>query len=181
MIGTRSENNVVVLDRDGTIVIDRGYLADPEGLEFMPGAAEGLRWLWERGYQLVVITNQSGVGRGLFTNDCVEAMNARLLTMVERAGARLSKIYVCPHAPEDHCACRKPNLALMEQASRELDFDPHCSVVVGDKESDIEFARRAGAKGILISSNLPNRSGSAENVTVPTLLDAARSIASRTR
>jgi len=172
---------VVILDRDGTIVIDRGYLADPDGLEFMPGAAEGLRWLWVRGYQLVVMTNQSGVGRGFFTRACVEAMHARLLTMVERAGAKLSEIYVCPHAPEDHCACRKPNLGLMEQAAKELNFDPRSSVVVGDKASDVEFARRAGAKAILISSDPPQRSeNTAVSVTVPTLLQAARAITSRT-
>jgi D-glycero-D-manno-heptose 1,7-bisphosphate phosphatase len=172
-----SQSNVVILDRDGTIVVDRGYLADPNGLEFMPGAAEGLRWLWERGYPLVVITNQSGVGRGFFTNDCVEAMNARLLTMVERAGAKLSAIYVCPHAPEAHCPCRKPNLALMERAAKELNFDPRRSVVVGDRDSDIEFGVRAGARTILISSELPKTSGRVKaTLRVPSLLEAAQSI-----
>jgi D-glycero-D-manno-heptose 1,7-bisphosphate phosphatase len=83
MISASASDNVVVLDRDGTIVIDRGYLADPDRLEFMPGAQEALRWMWERGYRLVVITNQSGVGRGLFSVDHVEAVNARLHAMVE--------------------------------------------------------------------------------------------------
>lgn len=166
-------DNVVILDRDGTIVIDRGYLADPDRLEFMPGAPEALRWLCERGYRLVVITNQSGVGRGLFTIDQVETMNARLHAMVEEAGAKLSGIYVCPHLPEAHCACRKPNLALMRQAAMELNFNPCRSVVIGDKESDIEFGCRAGARAIWISPEMTSVQRRVEaSVTVRTLMDA---------
>jgi D-glycero-D-manno-heptose 1,7-bisphosphate phosphatase len=184
MISARiSENmdNVVILDRDGTIVIDRGYLADPDRLEFLPGASEALRWLWERAYRLVVITNQSGVGRGLFSIDRVVAMNARLHEMVERAGAKLTQIYVCPHAPEAGCACRKPNLALMAKAATELNFNPRRSVVVGDKESDIEFGLRAGARSILISSERPDASKRiASTLIVPNLMEAARAITGST-
>lgn len=180
MTGAGAPDDVVILDRDGTIVIDRGYLADSDRLEFMPGAPESLRSLCECGYRLIVITNQSGVGRGLFTIDHVEAMNARLHSMVEEAGAKLTKIYFCPHKPEAHCACRKPNLALMEQAATELQFDPRNAVVVGDKESDVEFGLRAGARAILISSETPGASGrSAAHLIVPTLLEAARSITIR--
>jgi D-glycero-D-manno-heptose 1,7-bisphosphate phosphatase len=108
-------------------------------------------------------------------------MNSRLHAMVECAGAKLAKIYFCPHTPEANCACRKPNLALMEQAAAELNFNPRTSVVVGDKDSDIEFALRAGARAILIASETPYRSKkSAESVTVPTLLEAAWVISSRT-
>jgi histidinol phosphatase-like enzyme len=97
--------------------------------------------------------------------------------MVERAGAKLTHIYVCPHTPEAHCACRKPNLGLMQQAARELRFNPRRSVVVGDKESDIEFGHRAGARAILISSGTPGGSGRiVESLTVPTLMHAALSI-----
>jgi len=177
MIGAPSPDNVVILDRDGTIVVDRGYLANPDGLEFLPGASEALRWLWDHGYRLVVITNQSGVGRGLFSIDRVEAMNARLQAMIERAGAKLTKIYFCPHTPEANCACRKPNLALMEQAASELNFDPRRSVVIGDKESDIEFGHRAGARTIFICGEEPQASPRfAPNVRASTLMDAARTI-----
>jgi D-glycero-D-manno-heptose 1,7-bisphosphate phosphatase len=181
MIIPGAPDTVVVLDRDGTIVIDRGYLADSDGLEFMPGAPEALRWLWKRGFRLVVITNQSGVGRGLFSIEHVEAMNARLHAMVEGAGAKLTKIYFCPHTPEAGCACRKPNLALMEQAAAELNFNPRSSVVIGDKDSDVEFALRAGARPILISreKRMSFERGSA-SLTVPSLLEAAWSISSHT-
>ena len=178
MTQARSDQ-VVILDRDGTMVIDRGYLADPDGLAFLPTAPEALRWLYDRGRRLVVVTNQSGVGRGLFSIEQVEAMNVRLYEMVESAGARLSKIYFCPHAPEANCICRKPNLGLMARAAAELNFDPRKSVVIGDKESDIEFGCRAGAKTILLADNLP-LSGTAATLTVPTLLQAATFITSQT-
>lgn len=160
------------------MVIDRGYLADPDGLEFLPTAPAALRWLYERGYPLVVVTNQSGVGRGLFSLERVEAMNVRLQEMVEGVGARLSKIYFCPHAPEANCDCRKPNQGLMQRAAAELNFDPRKSVVVGDKESDIEFGNRAGAKTILLASAVPG-SGTAATKTVATLLQAATFITSQ--
>ncbi|MFI4868873.1 MAG: D-glycero-alpha-D-manno-heptose-1,7-bisphosphate 7-phosphatase [Steroidobacterales bacterium] len=129
-------DKVVILDRDGTMVIDCAYLDDPAGLEFLPSAAEGLRWLSSRGYRVVVITNQSGVGRGLFPIERVYAMEA---------GARLEYIYFCPHAPDAGCDCRKPALRLMTRAAAELGFDPASAIVIGDKESDVEFGRRAGA------------------------------------
>jgi D-glycero-D-manno-heptose 1,7-bisphosphate phosphatase len=176
LIGARTDH-VVILDRDGTIVIDRGYLADPDGLEFLPTVPEALRWLYAHGYQLVVATNQSGVGRGLFSIDKVEAMNARLHQMVEGIGARLSRIYFCPHGPESNCDCRKPNIGMMEQAAAELHFNPRKSVVVGDKESDIEFGSRAGAKTILLAAE-PPASGTAATMVVATLLQAATFITS---
>jgi D-glycero-D-manno-heptose 1,7-bisphosphate phosphatase len=148
-------DKVIVLDRDGTLVIDRGYLADPDGLEFEEGAAEGVGWLYSHGFRLVVISNQSGVGRGYFPLERLQAMNARLHAMVAEAGARLEGIYCCPHEPGAGCPCRKPGLGLMTQAASDLGFDPASAVVVGDKESDIEFGRNARAATILISSRSP--------------------------
>jgi D-glycero-D-manno-heptose 1,7-bisphosphate phosphatase len=142
---------VILLDRDGTIVIDRGYLDNAAGLEFMPGAAQGLRLLHAQGYRLAVITNQSGIGRGLFTLERLEEMNARLTDMVREAGARLEGIYFCPHAPEDRCDCRKPAPGLITQAAADLRFDPATAVVIGDKASDVECGRRAGAATVLIA------------------------------
>src|SRR5579863_9716785 len=102
----------VVLDRDGTLVVDRDYLDDPDELEFLPGAAEGLRRLHQHGYRMVVISNQSGVGRGLFSLQRLDEINARLLQMVRSVGADLAGIYCCPHVPEEGCACRKPGTGL---------------------------------------------------------------------
>ncbi len=172
-------DKVAILDRDGTIVVDRGYLGDPAGLEFEPGAAEGLNWLYSHGYRLVVITNQSGVGRGYFPAERLDAMNARLKVMVEEAGARLEGIYACPHAPDAGCACRKPALGLMTRAAADLGFDPASAVVLGDKESDIEFGRRAGARTVLIASNGPRPQFRIQpDLTAPNLLEAARAVTS---
>jgi D-glycero-D-manno-heptose 1,7-bisphosphate phosphatase len=143
---------MVLLDRDGTIVVDRAYLDNAAGLEFMPGAAEGLRLLYTQGYRLVVITNQSGIGRGKFSMERLQEMNARLTAMVREAGARLEGIYFCPHTPADKCDCRKPAPGLIIQAASELNFDPKTAVVIGDKDSDIECGRRAGAATVLISA-----------------------------
>jgi D-glycero-D-manno-heptose 1,7-bisphosphate phosphatase len=148
-------SRVVLLDRDGTVVIDRGYLADPSGLEFEPGAAEGLRLLHASGHRLLIVTNQSGVGRGYFPLERLLAMNARLHAMAQAAGAPLEAIYYCPHAPEEACDCRKPAQGLMRLASAELHFDPRTAVVIGDRDSDVEFGRRAGATTILLDAGVP--------------------------
>jgi len=154
-----SEPRVIVLDRDGTMVIDRHYLDDPDGLEFEPNAAAGLRRMYERGHRLVVITNQSGIGRGLFSAERLAAIHARLETMVQQIGAELAGIYFCPHTPEEGCACRKPGSELLLQAAADLGFDPADSVVIGDKMSDVEFGAWLGAMTVLISpqSDVPRQ------------------------
>jgi D-glycero-D-manno-heptose 1,7-bisphosphate phosphatase len=178
--GSGAADKVVILDRDGTLVIDRGYLDDPAGLEFESGAAEGLRWLYSHGYRLVVITNQSGVGRGLFALERLEAMNTRLRVMVEDLGARLEGIYYCPHAPDDGCVCRKPALGLLTRAASDLGFNPASAIMIGDKESDIEFGRRAGATTILIASESPAvQFRSPPDFIAPNLMEAARMVTSR--
>jgi D-glycero-D-manno-heptose 1,7-bisphosphate phosphatase len=170
---------MVVLDRDGTVVIDRGYLGDPAGLEFEPGAAEGLRLLSVCGYRLIVITNQSGVGRGLFTLEQLHAMNARLNIMVESVGARLEGIYFCPHAPNADCGCRKPALGLLRRASSELGFDSASAIVVGDRETDIEFGHRAGATTVLICNDRsPENLSHPPDIMAANLLEAAKALAS---
>jgi len=150
-VSAEVRNKVVVLDRDGTIVIDREYLADPAGLEFLPGAAEGLRRLHQRGYRLVVISNQSGVGRGLFSQRRLDEINRRLLQMVHSAGAEIAGIYCCPHRPDENCDCRKPQVRLLQDAARELGFEARATIVVGDQASDIELGWRVGATTVLIA------------------------------
>jgi len=175
--GVATSDKVVILDRDGTVVVDRGYLHDPAGLEFERNAAEGLKWLYSAGFRLVVISNQSGVGRGLFNLQQLDAMNARLHAMVESAGARLEHIYVCTHAPDAACECRKPAQGLLKQAAADLGFNPAGATMIGDKESDIEFGRRAGARTILISPHA-SKVGLriAPDVIARDLMEAARAV-----
>jgi D-glycero-D-manno-heptose 1,7-bisphosphate phosphatase len=174
--GTGSDK-VVILDRDGTLVLDRGYMDDPALLEFEPCAADALRWWHEHGYRLVVITNQSGVGRGFFPVERVEEMNVRLHAMVEALGVRLERIYYCPHRPDAGCDCRKPAPGLLSQAASDLGFNPRRTVVIGDKESDIEFGRCVGAKTILIArdSSTPSLRAHPDMVS-SNLLEAARAV-----
>src|SRR5262245_37490677 len=142
---------MVILDRDGTIVIDRGYISDPDQLELCAGAGAGLQRLYALGCGLVVITNQSGIGRGLFEFYQLDRIHSELQSMMAVLGVRLEGIYFCPHLPEDRCDCRKPGTRLMWQAARDLGFDPARAIVVGDKSSDVEFGKRCGATTVLIS------------------------------
>src|SRR5690242_21909121 len=95
----------IILDRDGTLVIDRHYLDDPEQLSFLPGAADALSLLTRRGHRIIVVTNQSGVARGRFTLERMHEINDRLIQLAADAGARIDAIYSCPHAPDADCAC----------------------------------------------------------------------------
>ncbi len=143
----------IILDRDGTLVIDRHYLDDPGQLCFLPGAAEALRLLTREGHRIIVVTNQSGVARGRFTLERMHEINDRLMRMATEAGATIDAIYSCPHDPDADCACRKPETGLVLDAARQFGFDPSSAVVIGDKSTDVELGRRLGAVTLLISSN----------------------------
>ncbi len=136
----------VFLDRDGTIIEDRGYLDDPAGIAFPPGVLGGLRQLQALGLPLVVVTNQSGVGRGYFDLDCVDRIHDRLRQLLEAEGILLDGIYTCPHAPDAGCACRKPEPGLAQRASRALGCVLEESFMIGDKPSDVEMGQRIGAE-----------------------------------
>lgn len=140
----------VVLDRDGTLIEERHYLSDPEGVALTPRAGAGLRKLKELGFGIVVATNQSGIGRGFFDHARLNEIHSRLADLLENEGVRLEGIYVCPHTPDDDCACRKPKLGLMTQAMRDHAFSPQESFVIGDKDVDIELGKNAGATTFLV-------------------------------
>ncbi len=144
------KSGYAILDRDGTLNVERNYLSDPRQLELLPGAVEGLALLQSRDFGIVVVTNQSGIGRGYFSEDRLEQIHRRLLNLLNRQGITLDRIYYCPHDPADHCACRKPEPGLVWQAAVELGFDPHQAFVVGDKPCDIEMGRRVGATTLLV-------------------------------
>lgn len=145
-----ADPRMLLLDRDGTVIQDKHYLCDPNQVAFEVGAVDGLRALAAQGWRFVLVTNQSGVGRGYFSLEQVAAVHRRLRAMLEDAGIVLSGIYVCPHAPEAGCRCRKPAPGLVEQAARELGFDPRQAVVVGDKLADVALAQAVGARPVLV-------------------------------
>jgi len=140
----------VFLDRDGTINQDTGYIDSPERLFIIDGAASAIKRLNSKGFRVVVITNQSGVGRGYFTKEAADSVNKKLEEILKREGAHLDGIYYCPHHPDDNCECRKPRIGLLEKAKNDLAIDFKKSYVIGDKGSDIEIAQSIGGKGILV-------------------------------
>jgi histidinol-phosphate phosphatase family protein len=179
MLRAVERRNVVVLDRDGTINLERHYLADPAEVALLDGAAEGLRHLRGLGLDLLVVTNQSGVGRGYFTTETLAAIHGRLTECLAAEDVELAGIYVCPHAPGDGCRCRKPGTALLERAARELAFDPRDAFVIGDKASDIELGRRAGSTTLLVRTGYgaeTAEAGTPADYIVDDLREAARVI-----
>jgi D,D-heptose 1,7-bisphosphate phosphatase len=146
----RASRRAIFLDRDGTITIDTGYPSDPDEVELLPGAADGLRTLRDRGWALVLVSNQSGVGRGMITPEQAQAVHNRLTVTLGAAGVEFDGAYYCPHAPGEACECRKPRSGLLRRAAAELGLDLAGSVMVGDRQSDVEAGRDAGCTTILL-------------------------------
>ena len=141
-------NRAVFLDRDGTIIEDVGYLSDPGKVKMLPGTPRALKKLKKMGMALVVVSNQSGVARGMFAIEDVNATNARMKELFSREKIEFDAIYFCPHL--EGCRCRKPSGGMVERAAKELKVDPSQSYVVGDRVSDLGLARTVGAQAILV-------------------------------
>ena len=140
----------VVLDRDGTLIHQKDYLSSPDQVELTPRAAEALVYLQKMGLGVVMVTNQSGIGRGFFDIARVEEIHARMLDLLAQESANVDAIYVCPHIPDENCACRKPQPGLLLRAAAEFGFVPAETFMIGDKECDIEAGRRCGATTFLV-------------------------------
>lgn len=139
-----------ILDRDGTIIFDRHYLARAEQVELLPGAAEGLRRLRRLGLGLLVVSNQTGVARGYFDEAAVEAANERLRQLLRAEEVELDGVEYCPHHPEAGCPCRKPATGLVDRVAGRLEIDLPASFVIGDKPSDVQLGRNLGAVAVLV-------------------------------
>lgn len=165
-----------LLDRDGTIIEERRYLSDPAGVTLLPGAAEGMRLLREAGFGLAVLTNQSGIGRGYYTEEDMHRVHARMRELLEAERVFLDGIYFCPHAPQAGCSCRKPEPGLAEQAARELGFSLRDAYVLGDKPADVDLAARCGAVGVLVRTGYGAQAeqGTTARYVADDLADAAR-------
>lgn len=169
----------IFLDRDGTINEDRGYLGNPNQVRILPGVADALALLKEKGWLLVVISNQSGIGRGYYGHEDLHTVQNRIEAELKTYGIIFDGCYFCPHDPKDKCTCRKPEPGLLLQAAAEMDLDLKRSWMIGDKLSDIIAGERAGCHPILIEVNQISNSHQEipEGVTFqPDLLSAARHI-----
>ncbi|MFI3279302.1 MAG: HAD family hydrolase [Rikenellaceae bacterium] len=146
-------NRAIFLDRDGTINVDHGYMHDTDLLEFLPGVVEALQKIAAEGYKLILITNQSGIGRGYFTEQQYQTFNDALTTELKNEGVEITQTFMCPHAPADDCKCRKPYPQMILQAIEKYNIDPKVSFMFGDKPSDVECGEAAGVTSRQITAD----------------------------
>lgn len=144
------------LDRDGTIIRDTGYVRDPASVELLPGAAHALKEARALGYELVVVSNQSGVARGIISAEELAAVQSRVDELLAGEGVVFDDVRFCLHGPDDGCACRKPAPGMLLTVAKERAIDLARSVMIGDKESDVVAGRKAGCKTILLGSESAN-------------------------
>lgn len=174
---------LVLLDRDGTINQEVDYLSHPEQLRLLPGAVRGLQRLREGGMTLAIVSNQSGVGRGFFTEETLSMIHQRLRALLAEEGVVIDGIYYCTHRPEEGCCCRKPKQGLALKAAAELRGDLRQSFIVGDKACDIQLGKAVGAQTILVRTGYGTSydftSDPIPDVTVENLEEASLWILSR--
>jgi len=179
-MNNRLTQHLVLIDRDGTINVERHYLSSPDQLELLPRAVEGIRLIKQLGLQVAVVTNQSAVGRGYFGLEMLECINQKLFEMLADRGAAFDAIYTCPHRPDEGCACRKPKSGLAVKAANEFGAELSQSFVIGDNVCDIEMGKLVGAKTILVRTGHGAELVSHETIepdyVVEDLLEAAQVI-----
>lgn len=162
-------NRAVFLDRDGTINVEKDYLYRVEDFEFIPGVPQAVRMLNEAGFLVVVVTNQSGVARGYYTEEDVDILHRHISAELAKTGSRVDAWYYCPHHPSGRgsyslpCHCRKPLPGMLREAARRHGIDLAASVMIGDKLADVEAGIAAGCRTILVRTGY----GAAEEALVP--------------
>jgi histidinol-phosphate phosphatase family protein len=163
----------VFLDRDGTFLDETGYLGDPDKVRFLPGAVDAMRELSEAGFRLIVVTNQSGIGRGFFSEEQALAVNLKMIRMLSDKGVPIDAIYYCPHHPDDGCECRKPQTMMVKRAEDDFDFDTKLSWVVGDVDKDVHLGLNSGLRPVLVATGKTEKGDIPRNVTTKPDLEAA--------
>ncbi len=153
------KGRAVFLDRDGTVNVDKDYLYRIEDFEFEKNVPETLKYLYDKGYKLIIISNQSGIARGYFTVEDVEKLHDHIEKEAEAEGFKITEFYYCPHLPEGkikefsvECGCRKPGTGLIDKAVDDHDIDTASSFMIGDKEADMVSGRKAGLTTILVGT-----------------------------
>jgi D-glycero-D-manno-heptose 1,7-bisphosphate phosphatase len=179
-------HKAVFLDRDGVINVDKGYVCRPEDLELIDGAAQGIRILRKHGFHIIVVTNQSGIARGLYTEQDVKKLHAHLQTLLAKQGARIDAFYYCPHHPEALveqyrriCDCRKPKPGLLLRAIADFNLNANLCYMVGNEFRDVEAGWRAGCRQCFLitqGSILQDSHSNCQFRLVRNLLEAARQI-----
>jgi D-glycero-D-manno-heptose 1,7-bisphosphate phosphatase len=152
---TEKKRPAVFLDRDGVLNEDLGYVSEPSSFRWIPGAAAAVKRLNERGYLVIVVTNQSGIARGMYDEEQFRELTRWMLARLEKQGARIDAVYHCPHHPTQGrgryrmaCDCRKPGVGMLERAAADFDIDLANSILIGDSERDVEAAENYGIKAL---------------------------------
>ena len=153
---TSPANRAVILDRDGVINVDRGYVHRVEDFELMPGVLEALQML-PGDFRIVIVTNQSGIARGFFTSDKFQSFMGVIEKTFTRNSIRLDRVYYCPHHPSENCRCRKPTNGMLDRVDEELGLDRRRSYVIGDQTSDIKMGEDGGCPTILVRTGAKGR------------------------
>ena len=144
----------VFFDRDGTLIIDKHYLSNPEEVQYFEYTFPLLKKLQEQNYKLFIVTNQSGIGRGYFTEQDMNRVHTKISIDFQRQGIEITEIVFCPHHPAQNCQCRKPSPKLINNLIEKYSIDSSQSFMVGDKDIDVEAGNKAGVKGMLIQDFL---------------------------
>jgi histidinol-phosphate phosphatase family protein len=140
----------IFLDRDGTLIFDRNYLSFPKQVKLYSFAAESINKLRNAGFKIIIVTNQSGISRGIFTERDLENVNKKFMALLKSAGAEVDAIYYCPHVDSDNCSCRKPKIGMVLQGAKDFNVDLKKSYAVGDSVRDYMLGFNMGGKGILV-------------------------------
>jgi D-glycero-D-manno-heptose 1,7-bisphosphate phosphatase len=160
--------SAVFIDRDGVIVENRDdYVRSWSEVRFIPGALEALEKLGQSTYAVVLVTNQSAVGRGLISLEEAQEINRRVVAQIRAHGGRMDAVYMCPHRPDEGCSCRKPAPGMLMQAARERDLDLASSTMIGDALSDLAAARAAGVRGVLVLTGRGSEQAGLDAASVP--------------
>jgi D-glycero-D-manno-heptose 1,7-bisphosphate phosphatase len=181
-VSNTEEKRAVFIDRDGVINHDFGYVFKWKDFKFINGAIHAMKMLINENFLLFIITNQSGIGRGYYSERDLLLLNKKLSDYLKFSGVKIEKIYYCPHLPEEKCACRKPAPGLIQQAEREHSINLQRSFMIGDKLSDVEAGLRAGVgTNILIHQHVtPKKQRSQDYSTAKDLCEAAARIINET-
>jgi len=181
-----NRQKAVFVDRDGTLIQDKNFISRIQDVEFVPGSIEAIKILKDLGYKVVIVSNQSGIGRGILTEEIVDKINEFILSQLREKGLDIDGVYYCPHNPDDNCTCRKPNLDMVNQAFSKLNLSLKNSWAIGDKLSDVMLGKNMGGKGGLVltgygkkeQEKIKENSDLEPDFIVKNLLDAAMLIQS---
>ena len=175
-------DRAVFLDRDGTLIVEKHYLSDPDDIELLPGTVEALKLLKSAGLMLIIVTNQSAIGRGFIREQRLAEIHARFSDLLAEQGVSVDEIYYCPHVPDENCECRKPKTGMGDRARQERSIDLTKSYVVGDNLGDIGLGHNIGATSILVrtgyGSKIESKELADECLIVDDILAAANHICS---